>query len=151
MGEKLYISTATNLINKISNGNLDFKFPLENYDDGKTNLGNVRIFDYDVYTQDIICLSIAYHVYRVLVAGQEVKALEPETYNQAISSREKFKLVEAMKKEMNSLYKSKTWKLVRNPTSHNFVDCKWLYKIKEGQSHNDPLWYKVRLVTNGFT
>nr|GFD34490.1 retrovirus-related Pol polyprotein from transposon TNT 1-94 [Tanacetum cinerariifolium] len=38
----------------------------------------------------------------------------------------------AMKEEMNSLRKNKTWELVDHQAGHKLVTCKWLFKIKEG-------------------
>nr|GEX13440.1 retrovirus-related Pol polyprotein from transposon TNT 1-94 [Tanacetum cinerariifolium] len=57
----------------------------------------------------------------------------------------------AMKEEMDSLRKNKTWKLVDHPAGQNLVRCKWLFKIKEGTEGVQNPRYKARLVASGFT
>lgn len=47
-----------------------------------------------------------------------------------VNSREKFKCVEAIREEMNSLKVNSTWELVRKPKDRSLVDFKWLFKLK---------------------
>lgn len=42
-----------------------------------------------------------------------------------------------------SLNKNETWKLVEKPNNQKLVDCKWIYKLKEGVEPNDPSRYKA--------
>ena len=37
------------------------------------------------------------------------------------------------------------------PESQRIVDCKWIFKVKEGVSNKDPVRFKARLVAKGFT
>lgn len=57
-----------------------------------------------------------------------------------------------MKVELDSLTKNKTWNLFNTPAHSKLPvgDCKWLYKIKLGPNGN-PIRYKVRLVSKGFS
>ena len=55
-----------------------------------------------------------------------------------------------MKYEMNSLAKNRTWELVSKPPNQKIIDCKWLYKIKEGTSQEKKRRYKARVVAKGF-
>ena len=52
---------------------------------------------------------------------------------------------------MHSLMKNDTWELVSKPEKQRVVDCKWIFKIKEGNSPGDKVRYKFRLVAKGFT
>lgn len=49
-----------------------------------------------------------------------------------------------MKKEIDSLEKNKTWKLVKKPEDEKALDVKWIYKKK---SENN---YKARLAASAF-
>ena len=52
---------------------------------------------------------------------------------------------------MKSLKVNGTWTLVPKPENQKLVQCKWLFKIKEGINISDPLRYKARLVAKGYT
>ena len=43
------------------------------------------------------------------------------------------------------------WDLVPRPKSQRVVDCKWIYKVKEGVSNKDLIRFKARLVAKDFT
>lgn len=90
-------------------------------------------------------------VFSALVAAQSVQKSEPSSYSEAIRSNQKDKWVEAMESEMNSLRINQTWVLITKPKNKRLVQCKWLYKIKDGIDSNDPPRYKARLVAKGFT
>nr|GEY83317.1 retrotransposon protein, putative, Ty1-copia subclass [Tanacetum cinerariifolium] len=57
----------------------------------------------------------------------------------------------AMKEEMDSLRKNKTWELVDPPIGQKLVSSKWLFKIKEGIECVQKHRYKASLVARGFT
>ena len=65
-----------------------------------------------------------------------------------MSNGDKWKL--AMKEEMDSLEKNKTWDLMELPESRTVVRCKWVYKLKKGVDDTVPK-YKARLVAKGFS
>ena len=56
-----------------------------------------------------------------------------------------------MDEEMESLRTNGTWELVPQPANQKLIDCKWLFKVKEGMNVSDPIRYKARLVAKGFT
>ena len=56
-----------------------------------------------------------------------------------------------MKEEMDSLWKNKTWRFVEKLERHKLIDCKWIYKLKEGTTAGEELRYTVRLMAKGFT
>jgi hypothetical protein len=68
----------------------------------------------------------------------------PNSFEEAMNSNESECWKEAMNKEMESLYKSSTWKLVEKPESKNILDVKWVYTKKSSKK------YKARLVVRGF-
>ncbi|GJU39118.1 retrovirus-related pol polyprotein from transposon TNT 1-94 [Tanacetum coccineum] len=66
------------------------------------------------------------------VVAEEEDTHEPLTYQEAVACEDSSKWKAAMKEEMDSLRKNKTWELVDYPTRQKLVSCKWLFKIKEG-------------------
>ena len=52
---------------------------------------------------------------------------------------------------MKSSWKNDTWELVPRPNKQKVIDCKWIYKIKEGNTPKEQVRYKVRLVEKRFT
>ncbi|KAD3338048.1 hypothetical protein E3N88_33569 [Mikania micrantha] len=76
---------------------------------------------------------------------------EPLGYYEAINSDDKENWMKAMNEEMRSLYQNETWRLVDKPINQKLVDCKWVYKLKEGIEGVEKPRYKARLVAKGFT
>ncbi|CAM6087062.1 unnamed protein product [Calypogeia fissa] len=62
-----------------------------------------------------------------------------------MTSPDKDKWFEAMVKEMNSLKKNSTLRLVTLPRGKKLVQCKWVYKKKQDGT------YKARLMAKGYT
>nr|GEU78596.1 hypothetical protein [Tanacetum cinerariifolium] len=85
------------------------------------------------------------------VAAEEEDTHEPLTYQEAIACEENSKWKVAMKEEMDSLRKNKTWELVDHPARQKLVSCKWLFKIKERIEGVQKPRYKAKLVSRGFT
>ncbi|KAK9054827.1 hypothetical protein SSX86_025906 [Deinandra increscens subsp. villosa] len=75
----------------------------------------------------------------------------PMSYAEAINSYEKERWICAMKEELESLHKNKTWVLVKKPEDQKITACKWLFKIKEPMPNESEPRYKARLVAKGFT
>ncbi|GKD41289.1 retrotransposon protein, putative, ty1-copia subclass, partial [Tanacetum coccineum] len=84
------------------------------------------------------------------VAVEEEDTHEPLTYQEAVACEDNSKWKVAMKEEMDSLRKNKTWELVDHPAGQ-LVSCKWLFKIKEGIEGVQNPRYKARLVAHEFT
>jgi len=76
---------------------------------------------------------------------------EPSTYEEVINYQDSVRWQQAMDEEMASLAANGTWKLVPKPKNQKLIQCKWLYKLKEGMSPSDPIKYKARLVAKDFT
>ncbi|GKB24317.1 retrotransposon protein, putative, ty1-copia subclass [Tanacetum coccineum] len=85
------------------------------------------------------------------VAAEEEITHELLTYQEAVACEDSSKWKAAMKEEMDSLRKNKTWELVDYPTRQKLVSCKWLFKIKEGIEGVQKPRCKARLVARGFT
>ncbi|GJZ13145.1 retrotransposon protein, putative, ty1-copia subclass [Tanacetum coccineum] len=85
------------------------------------------------------------------VAAEEEDTHEPLTYQEAVAYADSSKWKAAIKEEMDSLRKNKTWELVYHPAGQKLVSCKWLFKIKEGIEGVQKPRYKARLVARGFT
>lgn len=73
---------------------------------------------------------------------------EPCSYREAVSSSES---VTAMSEEIESLHNNQTWELVKPPEGQKIVECKWVYKKKDGIPGVEDARYKARLVAKGFT
>ena len=56
---------------------------------------------------------------------------EPECYDEAVQVDTKIQWESAMKDEMDSLLRNKTWDLCKFPASKRALQNKWVYKLKE--------------------
>ncbi|KAH9686286.1 hypothetical protein KPL70_014312 [Citrus sinensis] len=75
-----------------------------------------------------------------LTAAHEIATNEPRTYSEAINSDKAEEWIKVMDEEMMSLKKNHTWNLIERPVNKRVIECKWIYKIKEGipeLSHKD--------------
>nr|GEW93023.1 retrovirus-related Pol polyprotein from transposon TNT 1-94 [Tanacetum cinerariifolium] len=82
---------------------------------------------------------------------EEEDTHESLTYQEAVAYEDSSKWKAAMKEEMDSLRKNKTWEFVDHSGGQKLVSCKWLFKIKEGIEGVQKPRYKARLVAHGFT
>lgn len=46
----------------------------------------------------------------------------------------------ASNEEIASLMKNQTWQLVPKLDEQKVVDCKWIFKLKEGVMEDEPVW-----------
>ncbi|KAG8491535.1 hypothetical protein CXB51_014880 [Gossypium anomalum] len=76
---------------------------------------------------------------------------EPSNYSEAVSCEDSEKWMFAMKEEIESLHKNRTWDLVKLPKSKKVVRCKWVFKKKEGTLGVEEPRYKARFVTKGYS
>ncbi|KAG8499228.1 hypothetical protein CXB51_005739 [Gossypium anomalum] len=76
---------------------------------------------------------------------------EPSNYSEAVSCEDSEKWMFAMQEEMESLYKNRTWELVKLPKGKKAVRCKWVFKKKEGTPGVEEPRYKARLVAKGYS
>ena len=75
---------------------------------------------------------------------------DPETFSQAMSSKESNSWYNAMKEEMNSMASNRVWDLVELPDGIKAIGCKWVFKTKKDSLGNIER-HKARLVAKGFT
>lgn len=68
----------------------------------------------------------------------------PNTFEEAVNSHESDEWKRAIKREIESLNKLETWKLVKRPENKKVIDVKWIFKRKNDNT------YKARLVVKGF-
>ncbi|KAK8701284.1 hypothetical protein V6N13_019674 [Hibiscus sabdariffa] len=74
---------------------------------------------------------------------------EPKTYQEAVSSPESEKWLEAMRSEMDSMSEKQVCTLVEPPEGIKPIRCKWVFKKKTDMDGNVQT-YKGRLVAKGF-
>ena len=75
---------------------------------------------------------------------------DPETFSQAMSSKESNSWYSSMKEKMNSMTSNRVWDLVELPNGVKAVGCKWVFKTKNDSLGNIER-HKARLVAKGFT
>ncbi|CAM8978460.1 unnamed protein product [Rhodiola kirilowii] len=56
-----------------------------------------------------------------------------------------------MHDEIQSMYDNNTWKLMTLPKNARAIDCKWIFRLKDGNSPAEPPRFKARLVAKGFS
>ena len=76
--------------------------------------------------------------------------IDPETFSQAMSSKESNLWYSAMKEEMNSMASNRVWDLVELSDGVKSIGCKWAFKTKKDSLGNIER-HKARLVAKGFT
>ena len=76
--------------------------------------------------------------------------IEPQTYDEAISSDQSTQWKNAMKEEYNSLIENRTWDLTKLPKGRNLIDVRWLFKIKQNPDGTIER-YKAQLVAKGYS
>ena len=75
---------------------------------------------------------------------------DPQTFKEAIESRDSLLWKEAIEDEMDSLLQNHTWELTDLPEGAKPISCKWIFKRKfcpDGTIER----YKARLVAKGFS
>ena len=86
-----------------------------------------------------------------LLASTMASESDPETYKEAINSPEREKWVEAMREELKSHEKCKTWNiipLIELPKNASIVKAQWIFRKKIGTE--GKIIYKAKLVAKGF-
>uniref|UniRef100_A0A2N9HIK6 Uncharacterized protein n=1 Tax=Fagus sylvatica TaxID=28930 RepID=A0A2N9HIK6_FAGSY len=103
---------------------------------------------------------ISYQVNVYLVEGNREKVLsklpfvgnveeDPNTYSEAMASRDAAFWREAVNDEMDSILSNNTWVLVDLPPSSNTIGCKWVFRRKY-RTDGTIQTFKARLVAKGF-
>ena len=75
---------------------------------------------------------------------------DPESFSQAMSSKDSNLWHNAMKEEMDSMASNRVWNLVKLPDGVKAIGCKWVFKTKKDSQGNIER-HKARLVAKGFT
>ena len=86
-----------------------------------------------------------------LMSVADISVDEPKTVAEVMKSKDWDKWNASMKEEKSSLDKNHTWNLVDRPLKQRIIECKWIYKIKEGIPGDEDPRYKSRLVAKGYT
>ena len=73
----------------------------------------------------------------------------PDTYEQAMKSKDAIKWERAMLTEMEALKENDTYELTNLPAGRKVVGGKWVYTVKTGLDGEDK--YKARYVARGFS
>jgi len=75
---------------------------------------------------------------------------EPVSYKAALACPNSKQWLGAMQSEMDSMSENQVWDLVDLPEKVRPLQCKWIFKIKNGLDGR-PEVFKARLVAKGFT
>ena len=73
------------------------------------------------------------------------------SFEEACNSKNKADWFKAMKEEMDSLRKNKTWILVKRPVDKKVIGCRWIYKRKPGIPGVEAARFKARVVAKGYS
>lgn len=87
----------------------------------------------------------SYHCFAAEEDGDQAS-----NYNKVMTSRYNEQWLEAMKSEMKSLEKNKTWKIVDIPQGQKAIGCKWIFRMKSNPDGSINK-FKARLMAEGFT
>ncbi|KAL2517874.1 Retrovirus-related Pol polyprotein from transposon TNT 1-94 [Abeliophyllum distichum] len=151
-------SNSLDLILDSENNNSDLPNVIElDESNSEEEIGRTNLQDYQIirdiaktnvkpnpkYTAKIL-MSLVLH------AGREIENIKSVSYEEAVSSKDCVAWIEAMKEEISSLHKNKTWVLIDRDKKLKVINCKWVFKIKEGSNLGGPIRYKGRLVAKGF-
>ena len=74
---------------------------------------------------------------------------EHTNYEEAMTSADSEKWLEAMKSEIGSTYENKVWNLVDFPDDQQAIENKWIFKRKTDADSSVTI-YKARIVAKGF-
>ena len=84
------------------------------------------------------------------MSAEDMSIKEPSSYSEAIESENYDKWIEAMTEEMDSLQRNHICKFIPNLGDKKLINCKWIFKKKDGMLRVEPSKFKVRLVARGF-
>ena len=87
--------------------------------------------------------------FKVCANMNHTSIIIPNTFKQAMASKERVQWWEAMSEEMESLLNKKTWNLVKIPLDKDLIGGRWIFSIKLDPSGN--VKFKARFVAKGFT
>jgi Reverse transcriptase (RNA-dependent DNA polymerase) len=76
--------------------------------------------------------------------------IKPKTYEEAMSTSQAPHWQVACNEELLSFIKTHLYDEVDRPSGQKVVDCKWVFKLKQGPD-GEVIWYKAQLVARGFT
>ena len=80
-----------------------------------------------------------------------ISSRDPSTFQEAIDSFERYKWMEAIVEEMESLNKNKTWEYSELPKGKKLIGCKWVFRKKEAVSDMEGERFNTRLVARGYS
>jgi len=89
--------------------------------------------------------------YALSCAEQVENCHEPATYTEAVCCSDRENWISALHEEMQSLGKNSTWEVMPLPEKKKTIRCKWIFKIKEGLTPNEPPKFKARLVAKSYS
>lgn len=75
----------------------------------------------------------------------------PQSYAEAMRSKESEQWKEACDKEMDMMEKMNVWKIVDKPQGLVPVGLKWVFAYKKVDDNGNPVKFKARLVAKGFS
>jgi len=83
------------------------------------------------------------------MALSAAKIPEPNSYKEAVKSRQSEEWKEAMDSEIRSKKENSTWRLVKRPSGVTILKSRWVYKVKT-YANGEIEKFKARLVVKGY-
>ena len=106
--------------------------------------------DYVMITEDLVNGSEHLDGYVMIAEDLADKTEYPETFEEAVSSKNHTEWKKAMNSEIASLEENRTWDLVNLPQDAKAIPCKWVFRLKTNPDGTIDK-YKARLVIKGFS
>ena len=88
-------------------------------------------------------------LFYALHIAEHMEFSEPCSYTEAITGAESKLWYQAIKDEIDSLIKNKTWVLVDKAQFGKVIVCKWVFKKKLESSKSGEVRFNTRLVAKG--
>ena len=89
-------------------------------------------------------------LFYALSIAEQLEHSEPSTYAEAVNGPESKQWILAMKEEIESLIRNKTWILVDKVEFRRVISCKWVFMKKIESTEPGGVRFKARLVARGF-
>ncbi|KAH9779244.1 hypothetical protein KPL71_007654 [Citrus sinensis] len=145
------VATASYLVNKSPSAAIGFKTPKELWS-GKPGR-DVQFNEVAMINnpdQATSATDISTNKTQATEAIDQSEKIEPNSYIEAMNSKNSRNWIKAIREERDSLVKNQTWTLVPNLGNRKIVSCKWIFKKNDILGVEDSR-YKARLMARGFT
>ncbi|KAK8652409.1 hypothetical protein V6N13_061427 [Hibiscus sabdariffa] len=138
------LETAAFTLNRVPSKSVQ-KTPHEMWTGKRPNMSFMKIWGCKAYVKHQMSTKLEPKSHKCTFVDHD----EPKTYQEAVSSPNSEKWLEAIRSEMDSMSDNQAWTLVEPPEGIKPIGCKWVFKKKTDMDGNVQI-YKGRLVAKGY-